>query len=55
MLWADILISNRTELSDILSKFSDDLKMVTNLLDSNDRKGLEKWLKEIAIAKEKQK
>jgi len=55
LLWADILISNRTELSDILSKFSDDLKMVTTLLDSNDRKGLERWLKEIAIAKEKQK
>ena len=54
-LWADIMISNRAELSDVLSSFASNLIGVQNLLDSNDRAGLEKWLKEIAVAKEKQK
>ena len=54
-LWSDIMISNRSELSSILASFAKDMNQVQSLLDSNDRTGLEKWLKEIAAAKEKQK
>jgi prephenate dehydrogenase len=54
-LWADILISNRTEMVDILAKFAANMNEIQHLLEANDRKGLEKWLRDIAVAKEKQK
>jgi prephenate dehydrogenase len=54
-LWADIMISNRHELSNVLQDFAKNMNLVQGLLDANDRVGLEKWLKEIAVAKEKQK
>jgi prephenate dehydrogenase len=54
-LWADILISNRSELSSVLESFSANMNIVQKLLDENDRAGLEKWLRDIAIAKESQK
>ncbi len=54
-LWADIMISNRAELANILEAFTANMASVQGLLEANDRKGLEKWLKDIAVAKEKQK
>ena len=54
-LWADIMVSNRSELSDILTSFATNMGAVQKLLEANDRVGLEKWLREIAAAKEKQK
>ena len=54
-LWADILISNRAELVDIFSVFAANMTEVQHLLEANDRAGMEKWLREIAVAKEKQK
>jgi len=54
-LWDDIMISNRAELSQILGDFAANMASIQHLLEASDRAGLEKWLKDIAIAKEKQK
>jgi prephenate dehydrogenase len=54
-LWADILISNRKEMVDVLADFAANMNDVQRLLESSDRKGLEKWLREIAATKERQK
>ena len=54
-LWADIMISNRAELANILEAFSANMASVQHLLEANDRPGLENWLKDIAVAKGKQK
>lgn len=54
-LWADILVSNRTELVEIFAQFSANMNLVQGMLESNNREGLEKWLSSIAHAKEKQK
>lgn len=54
-LWSDIMISNRAELSSILGSFMADMGKVQGLLDSGDKAGLEKWLKDVAAAKGKQK
>ena len=54
-LWTQILLGNRTEVSSVLSGYVARLGELQSMIEHSDKKGIEKWLKEMAKLKGKQK
>jgi prephenate dehydrogenase len=54
-LWTQILLGNRTEVASVLNTYVARLGALTIMIESSDKKGIEKWLKEMAKLKAKQK
>lgn len=54
-LWTQILIGNRTEVASVLEGYVARLGELAKMIETSDAKGIEKWLKEMAKIKGKQK
>ena len=54
-LWTQILLGNRTEVAAVLGTYVARLGELITMIEQSDQKGIEKWLKEMAKLKGKQK
>ncbi len=54
-LWTQILLGNRTEVASVLGAYVTRLGELQQMIEASDKKGIEKWLKEMAKLKGKQK
>jgi prephenate dehydrogenase len=54
-LWTQILLGNRTEVASVLVGYVARLGELQSMIERSDKKGIEKWLKEMAKLKGKQK
>lgn len=54
-LWTQILLGNRTEVASVLGDYVARLGELQSMIERSDKKGIEKWLKEMAKLKGKQK
>lgn len=54
-LWTQILLGNRIEVASVLGAYVTRLGELQQMIESSDKKGIEKWLKEMAKLKGKQK